>query len=278
MAYARNGDVRLYFDTVGDPADPALLLISGLGRQCINYRDEFCQGLAARGYFVVRFDNRDVGLSTKSHELSPPDAPYLVSDMARDAVAVLDELGIHRAHVWGASMGGMIAQAMAIEHGERLLSLTSMMSTTGDPDVGQPTPAARELLHAPRPSDRESYVALRVAQENVWGSPDCRDVDRQVAWAVEAFERNFYPRGVGRQYRAIRRSGSRTAQLARVSVPTLVVHGDCDTLIDVSGGRRTADAIPGARFVVVEGLGHDYPPEYWDRLMALVHAHLSAVT
>jgi len=173
-------------------------------------------------------------------------------------------------------MGGMIAQTMAIEHPGRLLTMTSMMSTTGDPDVGQPSPEALDVLRAPRPSDRESYVAQRLAQDLVWGSPACHDEARLVEAAVEAFERNFHPEGVARQMMAISASGSRSSALARVSVATLVVHGDCDTLIDVSGGRRTAEVIPGARFVLVPGLGHDYPPEYWDQLIALVHEHMGA--
>jgi pimeloyl-ACP methyl ester carboxylesterase len=276
MALAHNGDVRIYHETFGDPADPALLLVNGLGSQCISYRSEMCERLAAPGYFVVRYDNRDVGLSTKSSERTPPDVPYLLSDMALDGLAVLDELGIERAHVFGASLGGMIAQTMAIEHPERLLTLTSMMSTTGDPDVGQSSPEAHRLFLSPRPTDLESSVAYQLACARVWESPACYDEERRTRLAVEAFERCFHPRGTARQLMAILASGSRTAALHDVSLATLVLHGDKDTLIDSSGGRRTAEAIPGARFVLIEGLGHDYPPPYWDQLVGLVHEHIGA--
>lgn len=288
MAFASNGDVEIYYETFGVPTEPALLLISGLGSQCVNYRVELCERLAALGYFVIRFDNRDVGLSSKMDELRfnvndgdpslangrQPRRSYLLSDMARDGLAVLDVLNISRAHVVGASMGGMIAQTMAIEHPERVLTLTSFMSTTGDPDVGRPTERARELLYGPRSTDRESYVAAQLERAKVWGSPACFDEEFRTAVAREAFDRNFCPAGVGRHLAAIQASGSRTIALGALDVPTLVLHGDQDTLIDMSGGRRTAEAIPGARFVVIEGLGHDYPPPYWDQLIRLLETHV----
>ena len=237
---------------------------------------------------MIRYDNRDVGLSSKMDETKfdvddgdpslidgrQPQRRYLLSDMARDGLAVLDALSISRAHVVGASMGGMIAQTMAIESPERLLTLTSFMSTTGDPDVGRPSTRARELLFGPRATDRESYVAAQLERATVWASPDCSNEDFRTVTAHEAFDRNFCPAGVGRQLAAIRASGSRTVALGAVHVPTLVLHGDHDTLIDMSGGRRTAEAIPGARFVVIEGLGHDYPPEYWDQIVGLLETHL----
>ncbi len=291
MAFAHHGDVAIYYDTFGRPSDSPLLLISGLGSQCINYREEMCERLAAGRYFVIRFDNRDVGLSSKMDDRSEiageekrlnagatsGRASYLLGDMARDALAVLDALGIERAHVLGASMGGMIAQTMAIEHAERLLTLTSFMSTTGDPDVGRSSPKAHQLFTSPRAKDRDSYVALQIAGARIWGSPACLDVEYRAAIAAEAFDRNFCPAGVGRQLLAIQHSGSRTAALAAVRVPTLVLHGDADQLIDASGGRRTAEAIPGARFVLIEGLGHDYLPHYWDQLIGLVHAHVGEI-
>lgn len=288
MAFARNGDVEIFFETFGDSADPALLLINGLGNQCVVFRVELCERLAALGYLVVRHDNRDVGLSSKMDEskfdVVESDASladdrharrdYLLSDMARDGLAVLDALNISRAHVVGASMGGMIAQTMAIEHPQRLLTLTSFMSTTGDPDVGQPSARARELLYGPRSTDRDSYVAAQLERAKAWGSPNCFDEGFLTAVAREAFDRNFCPAGVGRQLRAIQASGSRTRALGALSTSTLVLHGDADRLIDISGGRRTAEAIPDARFVVIEGLGHDYPRQYWDQLIGLLHAHM----
>jgi pimeloyl-ACP methyl ester carboxylesterase len=269
MATATNGDCELYYDTFGDPADATLLLVNGLGSQCINYQDEWCEMFAARGLHVVRFDNRDVGLST-----SFPSASYRLADMARDGLAVLDACGVERAHVMGLSMGGMIVQTMAIEHPDRLLSMTSVMSSTGEPEYGQPKPEAWALLTAPPPTDRESAVQRWVDGMRVWGSPAFADEDRWRADAERAFDRSFNPEGTTRQFEAVRASGPRADRLPSVQVPTLVMHGDCDTLIDPSGGRRTAELIPGARFELIEGMGHDYPPELWQRWVDLVVGHI----
>jgi pimeloyl-ACP methyl ester carboxylesterase len=292
VAIARAGDVEIYFDTFGTEGDPAFLLVNGLGSQSINYRVEMCERLAACGYHVIRYDNRDVGLST-SFDHAAPDVggviaalragepahvPYLLSDMSADGLAVLDELGIEHAHVMGMSMGGMIVQTMAVEHPERLLTMTSLMSTTGDPDVGQPTPEARSVLLGAPSTSRDAYIGAQLAAARTWGSPDCFDEELVTARAVEAFDRHFNPAGTARQLMAVFASGSRTAALGGVSVPTLVLHGDADTLIDPSGGRRTADAIPGARFVLIEGMGHDYPPPFWDQILVLLISHASRPT
>ena len=276
MATATNGDCRLHYDTFGDPADPALLLVNGLGSQCVNYRDAWCEMFAARGLYVIRFDNRDVGLST-SYEGAPVDAAgaaYRLSDMALDALAVLDACGVDRAHVMGLSMGGMIAQTIAIEHPDRLLSMTSVMSSTGEPEYGRPAREAWALLTAPPATDRESYVERYVAGLRVWGSPAYADEDRWRADAERVFDRSFNPSGVMRQFRAIGASGPRAHGLRAAHVPTLVMHGDRDTLIDQSGGRRTAELIPGARFELIEGMGHDYPPQLWERWVDLVAGHV----
>jgi len=294
VPYAHNGEVALYFETFGDRADPALLLVNGLGSQCINYRSEWCELFAASGFFVIRFDNRDVGLSTKFEEhpadmqgvvtaLSEgrePDVPYRLSDMADDCVAVLDELGIEQAHVMGVSMGGMIVQQLAIDHPERLHTMTSVMSSTGDRDVGQATPEALALLTGPPATDRASHIERHLAGIRAYGSPEHYDVERHTGYAGEAFDRCFHPPGVARQMVAIMASGSRSEALGSVAVPTLVLHGDQDRLVDISGGRRTAERIPGARFVVMEGMGHDYPPAYWARWVGLVadHAGVAART
>ena len=282
MPFARNGDVMIWYEAFGDPADPALLLVNGLGSQCINYREEWCAKFAAEGFFVVRFDNRDVGLSTKFDGVEAVPAadgpPYTVSDMAADALAVLDDLGVGRAHVMGLSMGGMIVQTLAIEHPERLLSMTSVMSTTGDPDVGNPTPEAMAALTAPPPADRDGYIAAHVARIGVYGTPGSYEPGYLEKVAGESYDRCFHPQGTGRQMLAIVAGGSRTAALRAVTVPTLVMHGDADRLVDISGGRRTAEAVPGARFEVLEGMGHDYPPAYWDRWVELVAAHAHGVT
>jgi len=290
--FARNDDVEIFYETFGARDDPPLLLVNGLGSQSINYRSELCERFASSGLFVIRYDNRDVGRSTKFAGATSDvaaavralaagrsaEAPYLLSDMAADGLAVLDDLAIGRAHVMGASMGGMIVQTMAIGHPERILTLTSLMSTTGDPDVGQPTPEARRLLLAPPPVDRDSYVAAQLAAATAWGSPACFDPARLTANAVEAFDRCFDPAGTARQLMAVLASGSRTEDLRGLRLPTLVVHGDADNLIDPSGGQRTAEVVPGARFVLVEGLGHDYPPQYWDRLVGLVSSHCAQVS
>jgi pimeloyl-ACP methyl ester carboxylesterase len=291
MAFARNGDVQLYYETFGSPADAPLLLVNGLGSQCINYRVEWCERLAASGHFVIRYDNRDVGLSSKFSDAPPDvaglvrrlgdgqaaDVPYRLSDMAHDGFAVLDDLSIERAHVMGVSMGGMIVQTMAIENPGRLFSMTSIMSSTGDPDVGQSTKEAGRRIMAPPATDRDSYIAGQLAGLRIWGSPSCFDEERLTANAGEAFDRCFDPAGTARQMMAIIPSGSRTSALGKINVPTLVLHGEADTLVDPSGGRRTAEAIPGARFVLLEGMGHDYPPQYWDQLVDLVRAHTGQV-
>jgi pimeloyl-ACP methyl ester carboxylesterase len=287
MPYAHNGSVDIYYETFGDPADPALLMINGLGSQSINYRDEMCERFVARGFFTIRFDNRDVGLSTKFDHVAPsmgavlkaidagkePEVAYRLADMATDALAVLDELGIERAHVVGASMGGMIVQQLAIEHPERLLSMTSVMSTTGDPDVGRPTPEALAIITGPPATDRDSAIARHQESIRTYGSPAHYDAERLALVAGEAYDRCFNPAGVARQMQGVMASGDRSDALRNVRVPALVIHGDADKLIDISGGRRTAACIPGARFEVVEGMGHDYPPAYWDRWAELVADH-----
>ena len=277
MATATNGDCELYYDAFGDPTDPTLLLVNGLGSQCINYADAWCEMFVVRGLHVVRYDNRDVGLST-SFAGAPVDeegASYRISDMVDDGIAVLDACGVDRAHVMGLSMGGMIVQAMAIEHPERLLSMVSVMSTTGEPEYGQPTPEAWALLIADPPADRQAFVERHVEGMRVWGSPAFADEARWRADAERAADRSFDPSGTTRQFQAIRASGPRAERLASVTVPTLVLHGDCDTLIDQSGGRRTAELIPGARFELIEGMGHDYPPELWERWVDLVADHVA---
>lgn len=294
MAHARNGEVELWYETFGSTADPTLLMVNGLGSQCIHFDEALCARLADEGFQVVRFDNRDQGRSTWFDHVpvdvgavaravaagEPPPVPYTLADMAADAAAVLDAVGADSAHVLGVSMGGMIVQTLAIEHADRVRSLVSVMSTTGDRDVGQSTDAARAMLMAPPPADRDTAMDRAVEGIRTWGSPALIDEDRVRATAAAAFDRAFHPTGTGRQLMAITAAPSRTAALGSVTAPTLVIHGDADTLIEPSGGRRTADAIPGARFELVEGMGHDYPPPLWDHLVALVadHARLADAT
>lgn len=267
MPMCRSGDLEIHVETFGNPELPTLILINGLGNQCIHYRSELCERFVDAGFHVVRFDNRDVGLSSDG-----PDG-YGLADMADDVVAVLDHLGVEKAHVFGVSLGGMIAQTVAIEHPARVSSLISVMSTTGDPDVGRPTAAAKTLLLTPGAADRAGAIAAHLAGQRVWGSPGHVDEDLQARLAGEAFDRACRPIGVTRQYHAARRDGSRSERLSRLSVPTLVIHGTADTLIDASGGRRTAEVIPGARLVLIDGMGHDYPEFFWPRLVGATAAH-----
>ena len=261
MPVARNGDVEIYYETFGDGGDPALVLVNGLGSQCINMAVEWCERYVAEGYRVLRMDNRDVGLSSKLDGVR-----YELGDMADDVVAVLDAEGIERAHVLGVSMGGMIVQRLAIDHPDRLLTMTSVMSRTGEPGFGDSSPDALAVLTAPPATSREEYVENHVAAIGIYGStPEWIDPDETRARAAAAYDRCFCPAGIGRQMAAVGRDGSRDDALRSVTVPTLVLHGSRDRLIQPSGGRHTADVVPGARYVEIEGMGHDYPRAVWDR-------------
>ncbi len=270
-ATATNGDVQIHYDVFGDAADPTLLLVNGLGSQCINYKDAWCEMFAAEGLQVVRYDNRDVGLS--SHL---PGVEYTVGDMAADGMAVLDALGVERAHVMGLSMGGMIVQTMAIEHPQRLITMTSAMSNTGEDEFRQSTPRAWELLTAPGATNRDQYVQQWIDGLREWGSPEFADEARWAADAEAAFDRCFDPSGAKRQFEAVGRSGSRAELLPSVTTPTLVIHGDKDNLIFAIGGERAAELIPGARFELIAGMGHDYPPQLWRQWTDLVVDHIRA--
>jgi len=265
MAIARNGDVELYYEVLGEASDPALLLVNGLGSQCINFPLEWCEMFAARGYQVVRFDNRDVGLSSKLD-----DVDYTLADMARDALAVLDAVGVERAHVMGLSMGGMIVQRLAIDHADRLLSMTSVMSRTGEDEYGQSAPEALAVLTAKPATSREEYIDNHVAAIGIYGSDPSWLTEADLrARAAAAYDRCFCPAGVGRQMMAVFGDGSRADGLREVDLPALVIHGSRDTLIDPSGGRRTAELIPGARYVEIDGMGHDYPPAVWEQWVSV---------
>jgi pimeloyl-ACP methyl ester carboxylesterase len=283
---ARVGDLDLAYETFGDAGDPPVLLVMGLATQMIGWPDDFCAGLAARGHFVVRFDNRDIGLSTHLHSAGAADVlavlagdtssvPYALADLADDTVGLLDALGLDAVHVVGASMGGMIAQLVALRHPGRVRSLTSIMSTTGDPTVGGPSEAALAVLLAPPAGDREGAVRRVVDTYRVIGSPGFEFDESSVRdRAGLSFDRAYDPAGVARQLGAVLTTPDRTRDLEAVSVPTLVIHGSADTLVNVSGGRATAAAVPGAELLVVEGMGHDLPREVWpeitDRVCALI--------
>jgi pimeloyl-ACP methyl ester carboxylesterase len=272
---ARVGGIELAYERWGDAEDPPVLMIMGLGSQLVHWPDGFCERLARRGYELIRFDNRDAGHSTRldgvpSHlgeflrgsEATPP---YLLADMAADAAGLLGVLGIERAHVVGASLGGMIAQQLAIDRPERVLSLASIMSTTGDRSVGERTEAAAELLLSAPATERAAYLEGAVQARKLLGSvEELRDDDLVREIAARAYDRGIYPEGTGRQLAAIIGSGDRTPRLRELEVPTVVIHGEIDPLIGVSGGRATAAAIPGSELVIFDGMGHDLPPPLWE--------------
>jgi pimeloyl-ACP methyl ester carboxylesterase len=273
---ARVGDVELAYETIGDPADPALLLVMGLGMQLIHWDRAFCEGLAERGFHVIRFDNRDAGLSTKIDAPVPNlmramaglpiRAPYLLGDMANDSFGLLDHLGIERAHVTGVSMGGMIAQTMAIRRPERVLSLGSMLSTTGDRRVGTPRLRVWSVLMRRAPNERDAYIEYFVRVFRMIGSPGYPvDEARVREQAATGYDRCHHPAGTARQLGAILASGSRTAALRHLDVPAVVIHGRDDPLVPFRAGSATARAIPGADLVALAGMGHDLPRQLWPR-------------
>lgn len=267
--------VEIAYQEVGDPDGAPLLLVMGLGTQMLGWDAEFCELLAGRGFRVVRFDNRDIGHSTMLEAAGVPKradlflgrragAAYVLSDMAADAVGLMDHLGISSAHVVGASMGGMIGQTLAIEHPDRVRSLVSIMSTTGSRRVGTPTLKAFGLMLAKAPRDREAYAERIVKTFGVIGSPaHPADEARLRELAGEMYDRSHNPRGILRQMHAITASGDRTAALRKLALPATVIHGTSDPLVRPSGGRATARAIPGARLRLVEGMGHDLPRDLW---------------
>lgn len=282
---AQIGEVRLAYETGGDPAGAPMLLIMGLGVQMILWPDDLVGELGAAGFRTVRFDNRDVGRSSWIDGGPAPDplaalagdvssASYTLSDMAGDAAGLLDELGIEAAHVVGASMGGMIAQTLAIEHPRRVLSLASIMSTTGDRAVGMPKPEVLPALLTPPPATREAALEWAQAMWRMIGSPGFEpDSDWIRDVAGRAWDRGHNPLGTGRQLLAIAASGDRTAKLAALDVPAVVIHGADDPLVPLSGGQATAAAIPGAELVVIDGMGHDLPRGAWPRIVAAISSN-----
>lgn len=282
--------VKLAYECFGDPEDPAVLLVMGFGAQMIAWDEDFCRELAGRGRFVVRYDNRDCGLSTtfddhpvdlgrfvvavRSGDIAAARAmvPYGLEDMAADGLGLLSALGIGRAHVVGASMGGMIAQVMALGSPERVLTLTSMMSSTGEPEYGRSTPEAQAVLFQGRPADREGHIAA-AERDMVWASRRYGDPAALRDLAARSYDRAYHPAGVGRQFGAMVLGGSRADALRKLQVPTLVVHGLDDTLITPSGGERTAELVPGAKLLLLPDMGHDRPRELWPEIIGAIAAH-----
>jgi pimeloyl-ACP methyl ester carboxylesterase len=285
---AHGNGIDIEYETSGDPADPTLLLVMGLGSQLISWPEAFVEQLAARGFFTIRFDNRDSGLSTKFE--GTPDfgalfggdgtsAVYRVEDMADDAAALLTEVGRQPAHVVGVSMGGMITQALVINHAPLFLTACSIMSTTGDRSVGAPTGEAVTALLRAAASSREEAVAASVEGTKVISSPgfppDLALITRR---AEEAYDRSYSPEGTARQLAAILGSPDRTAGLAGVKMPFLVIHGESDPLVTVSGGTATAAAVPGSKLILIPGMGHDLPEAVWPQIIDAIVANTELAT
>jgi pimeloyl-ACP methyl ester carboxylesterase len=280
----RVGPIELVYETIGDPSGEPLLLIMGLGMQLIHWDRELCDLFAERGFHVIRFDNRDAGVSTQISAPVPnvmrlmagvrTPVPYLLDDMAADTLGLLDHLEIQRAHVVGASMGGMIAQTLAIRWPERVLSLGSMLSTTGDRRVGTPKLRVWSLLMRRAPQDRDAYIAYFVRVFRMIGSPAYPSEESRLReLAAATYDRGNHPAGTARQLGAIMASGSRTAALRELDVPTVVIHGESDPLVPLRAGRATARAIPGAELITIPGMGHDVPREVWPRVVEAIAAN-----
>ena len=273
------GDLELCYETFGAATAPPLLLIMGLASQMLLWDDAFCEQLATRGFRVIRFDNRDIGRSSQLKGQPTPTrwqllrrsssgAAYALEDMATDSVGLLDALEIDAAHIVGASMGGMIAQLVAIHHPDRVLSLVSIMSTTGNARVGKPQPKMMLRLMRKARREREAYIADHLDTYRAIGSKGYDfEEDYKRERAGRLFDRGVYPAGSARQLWAVASASDRTEALASVRAPTTVIHGDADPLVDISGGRATAEAIPGARLVIFPGMGHDLPRALWPEII-----------
>ncbi|MDX6668389.1 MAG: hypothetical protein QOK04_1769 [Solirubrobacteraceae bacterium] len=288
--FCKVGDVELCYETFGDAGDPAVLLIMGLGTQMIGWPEEFCAELVERGFYVIRYDNRDVGRSTHFDSVPPPTlwqlllrrpkhVAYTLADLADDGVGVLDHLDIEAAHVVGASMGGMVTQVLAARRPERVLSLVSIMSSTGSRWSGQPAMRVFPYFLRRPAAGREAFVERIVKLFRVVGSPGFeRDEQALREMAELSFERGDDAAGTGRQLAAILASGNRVADLRRIKAPTVVIHGTADRLVRPSGGRATARAIPGARLMLIEGMGHDLPRGAWPQIIGAIAENAAGAT
>jgi len=287
---ASNGKTNLFYDVMGSSGDPTMLLIMGLNAQMTAFKDEFCDLFVDAGFYVIRFDNRDVGFSSKTEGEPPPlgeliqaqmmgtplpDVPYLLSDMSKDAFAVLDAAGVEKAHVVGVSMGGMIAQTMVIEEPDRVLSLTSIMSTTGAPDAGTATPELMKSIPFSTPRSREEAISSSVETFRLISGPHFNE-EEHTAQSIAAYDRDWNPNAQSFQIAAIFASGDRTESLRSVSMPSLIVHGHLDPLVQLSGGEATAAAIRGSKLVTYEEMGHDIPELLWPEITNEIINHAQA--
>ena len=289
MPNATANGIQIEYDTFGDRSSPPLLLIMGLSAQMIHWEEEFCKQLVEKGLFVIRFDNRDAGLSTKFEKTGIPDImaamrgetfqpAYGLDDMADDAVGLLDALGIKRAHICGVSMGAMITQVIGYRHPSRVLTLIPIMGSTGNPKLTRAKPEVMEMLITPAPEEREAYIENSVIMwKFFWGSLDF-DEDLVRKRAAETYDRAFYPEGILRQHAAIISNGNRKDRLASITAPTLVIHGSEDPLLPVDHGKDTAEAIPGAELLVVEGMGHCLPKAAWPQIVEAIANHTGKAT
>jgi len=282
-------NIQIEYDTFGDLSSPPLLLVMGLGGQMIAWDEELCDQLAERSLYVIRFDNRDVGLSSKIDEAGEPDLmevltayqrgeaikiPYTIDDMADDAIGLFDALNIERAHICGMSMGGMIAQIMAIRYPSRVSSLISIMSGTGDPELPQGNPEVMALFGVPAPAEREAYIEYGIiVNRAMMGLKIVPGEQLLRLMAERAYDRCYHPWGVARQTVATMTAKDRTKALKSVTAPTLVIHGSEDPVLPVEHGKATADAIPRAELVIIEGMGHGWAPELFTRLVDTIAAH-----
>ena len=289
MSKAKANNIEIEYDTFGDPSASPLLLVMGLGGQMIRWDEEFIQLLVDRGFYVIRFDNRDVGLSTKFEEAGEPnliqafttvqkgepvESPYSLEDMADDAVGLLDALNIEKAHICGVSMGGMIVQVITIRHPSRVISLTSIMSTTGDPDLPQPSQEALLTIFKPSPPERDAYIENSVKSWKILnGSSFPYNEEKTRKLAGRVFDRSFYPVGQDRQMIAILANGNRKSKLSSVNVPTLIIHGTDDPLVLIDGGKDTHDAIQGSELLIIDGMGHTLHPETWTQVTDAIKAN-----
>jgi pimeloyl-ACP methyl ester carboxylesterase len=286
MSRVKANNIEIEYDTFGNPSDKPLLTIMGLGSQMIMWDERLCEMLVKKGFYVIRFDNRDVGLSTKFDELGVPnmkkvlfkllrgkpvESSYSLDDMADDAAGLLDALKIGKAHICGASMGAAVAQIMAYRHPDRVLSLVSIMGSSGNPTLPQPTREAANVLIKPLPDKRDAYIKESIKRWKVLsGSGFPYDEDFVRARSTRAYDRSFYPQGSTRQLLATLASGDRREKMSTIKVPTLVIHGSEDPLVSVESGKETASIIPNSELLIIEGMGHNLPIEAWPQIVEAI--------